>query len=214
MRLVSVRGSWCLPPLALLWLLACGERQSPDAPLGGPAASTNQDALLLASAKVALPPPGVARVDLPDPDSEGAHLHERYCTACHALATPQIHSAADWPRVFRRMWLRMEGLAGPDRVPIPSSAERTVMVRYFIEHAIRVSPVSLPDGPDRALYVAVCSRCHETPDPRQYPSADWAAVVERMDKHLATMLNQPLTPDERAKVVTYLESASAARSGN
>ncbi len=203
---------WRVPSVALLCLLACGERQSADASRGELAASTDQEAILLASAKVALPPPGVTRADLPDPESEGAHLHERYCTACHALATPQIHSAADWPRVFRRMWLRIEGLTDPHRVPIPSSAERTVMVRYFIEHAIRVSSVTLPPGPDRALYVAVCSRCHEIPDPRQYPSADWAAVVERMDAHLATMLNQPLTPDARSKIVAYLDAASATRS--
>jgi cytochrome c5 len=199
--------------LALLCLLSCGEQRSTDETRREPVVSTDQDALLLASAKVALPPPGVTRADLPDPDSEAAQLHERYCTACHALATPQIHSAADWPRVFRRMWLRMEGLAGPDRVPIPSSAERTVMLRYFIEHAIRVSGVSLPAGPNRGLYVAVCSRCHELADPRQYPSADWLAVVERMDGHLATMLNQPLPPEEQAKIVAYLDAASAPRRG-
>ena len=212
MTSASVRR-WCVPPVVLLCLLACGEQRSTDEAPGEPVVSTDQDALLLASAKVALPPPGVTRADLPGPDSEAAQLHERYCTACHALATPQIHSAADWPRVFRRMWLRMEGLPGPNRVPIPSSAERTVMLRYFIEHAIRVSDVTLPPGPDRAVYVAVCSRCHELADPRQYPSADWQAVVERMDGYLATMLNQPLTPEEQAKIVAYLDTASAARSG-
>lgn len=213
MTVVSVRPYSYVLPLALLSLLACGERPSSDAPRSEPLVSANQDALLLASAKVALPPPGVARADLPDPDSEGAQLHERYCTACHALATPQIHSAADWPRVFRRMWLRMEGLAGPNQVPIPSAVERTVMVRYFIEYAIRTSNVTLPSGPDRALYVAVCSRCHELPDPRKYPSADWPAVTERMGGHLRTMLNQPLTPDEQAKIVAYLDFVSVPRLG-
>lgn len=209
--MIAVRARRARWVMGMLGLLACADR-APERGTDAPSAEAHdRDAILLASAKVALPPAGLTLVDLPDAKSEGARLVERYCTACHALPTPLTHSSADWPRVVRRMWLRMDGLEEPARVPIPSSAERTVLLRYFIEHALRVSEAGLPTGPDRPLFVAVCGRCHELPDPEQYSSAEWSAVVDRMGARMTIMLNQSLTPTERSRIAGYLEGAAGAR---
>ena len=36
---------------------------------------------------------------LPDPDSKGARLLQQFCTQCHNLPGPGMHTAAEWPAV-------------------------------------------------------------------------------------------------------------------
>lgn len=78
-------------------------------------------------------PPGVRRADLPEPESRGADLLERYCTTCHGLPSPELHTADEWPGVVERMRGNMEQLGRP---VIPSEAMMTV-VRYLQAHAAR-----------------------------------------------------------------------------
>jgi len=189
--------------------LGCENGNQQTVPLPGPVGE--RDALLLASAKVALPPPADPAIDIPDPTSPGARLVGRYCTACHAVPTPQIHSATDWPRVARRMWLRIDGLPESVDVARPTGAERTVMLRYLIGNALQVSGAALPAGPGRAEFVAVCSRCHELPDPGSRAQEDWLAVVVRMGDRMQSMLGTALAADQQSDIVRYLAAASTGR---
>ncbi len=195
-------------PLVFVWLTGCAE--SPPSQEG--AGRTEQvgvaDDLLLASAKVALPPPGIGPADLPDPDSDGAQHVRQYCTACHALASPQSHSATDWPTVLRRMWLRIDRVPARFSVPVPTAAERVVMLRYLLDNALSVSRAELPSGPGRNVYTAMCGRCHELPDPRQHSRDDWPAVVIRMREHSVQMLGESPPQSEIQAVILYLERAS------
>ena len=95
--------------VAVLFSAACSqpETRTPADQAAAPPA-TRMDALLLASAKIALPPAGFTAADLPEPDSQGAKLVAENCVQCHELPTPGAHSATDWPRVLRRMWIRTE----------------------------------------------------------------------------------------------------------
>lgn len=187
--------------------LGCQDGTSERVALPGP--DGRREELLLASAKVALPPPANPATDLPDPTSEGARLITTYCTACHEIPTPQIHSPADWPRVARRMWLRIDGLPAGVDVVRPTSAERVVILRYLIGNALQVSGVPLPAAPGRVDFVSVCSRCHELPDPRSYASDDWSAVVTRMGERMQSMLGTALTADQSSEIVRYLVTVSA-----
>ncbi len=196
--------------LGLVGWLACGQGTDADAPPASGRAPDRQDTLLLASAKVALPPAGVTPADLPEPGSEPARLTFRYCGGCHEVPTPQIHSAADWPRVVRRMWLRIDGLDQGYGVPVPTAAERTAMLRYLIRHALKVTGAALPPGPGRVRFVAVCSRCHEIPDPTAYGPEQWNAVLTRMGERMESMLRQPLSPDDESMIGQYLAAASGA----
>ncbi len=197
-----------LLPLALVSLLCCRETPAAEVDRELPLPATDQETLFLAAAKVALPPIGVSPTDLPDPESEGAGFVQQYCSGCHELPTPLIHSATDWARVVRRMWLRIDGLAGNYEVAIPTSAERVVMLRYLIDNALKVSGSALPPGPERVSFAATCGRCHELPDPRQYAYEDWIAVVQRMAALMESMLQEALTREEYSKVLLYLETAS------
>lgn len=166
------------------------------------------DDLLLASAKVALPPPGIAPADLPDPDSHGAQLVTKYCTRCHALPAPAMHSVTDWPRTLRRMWLRADRVASSFGVPVPTTAERVTLVRYMTDNALVVSRATLPKGPGRDVFASTCSQCHELPDPTQHSAADWPSVVMRMGQHREAMLGQSLLREDFEKIVLYLEQVS------
>lgn len=48
-------------------------------------------------------PPGTDPALLPEPRSEGARLLGRFCTQCHDLPGPGLHTAGEWPRVVERM---------------------------------------------------------------------------------------------------------------
>lgn len=196
--------------VGLAVVVAC----QPPAPVaaGGQAAEDSaRAALLLASASVALPPAGVVPAMLPSPGSDGAKLAVQYCTTCHGLPLPSSHSTTDWPGVMRRMWLRMELLDSSFAVPVPTPAERMVMLRYMQDNALMVAMTPLPTGPDGDLFRTTCSRCHELPDPRQHSVADWATVVTRMRQHMESILRQSPTQAEVQRLVLYLEQASRRR---
>ena len=191
-------------PLVATLLVACQE--------SGPTVQAAEelppaDQLLLAAAKVALPPAGVTAADLPDPESQGAKLVPQYCAYCHNLPTPASHSATDWPRYVRRMWVRTEGLQGSYDIPVPTRGERQLMLQYLMDHALQVS-LELPAGTGRDFFRQTCGDCHELPDPKQHSPEDWVAVVRRMMDHMQTMLGSTLTPDEYSRIVLYLETAS------
>ena len=176
------------------------ERQS-ETPIVG-------DALLLASVKVALPPPGVTPGDLPSAESDGAAALLRFCAPCHDLPSPRSHSATDWPAIVRRMWLRAERVDPQFLVPIPTVAERFMLLRYMLDNALQVSAAELPSGPGRDLFIETCTRCHELPDIRQHSAGDWAAVVMRMREHMDVMLGETPSQWEIQNIVIYLEQAT------
>lgn len=187
-------------------LAAC--RQAP--PPANTAAETHglnrQDELLLAAANIALPPPGLSAADLPDPNSKGAQLEAQFCSQCHNLPSPGMHSATDWPGVARRMWLRMEWLPPTLGVKVPTMAERFTTLQYLTANALKVSAANLPAGPGRETFQLVCSRCHALPDPRVHSPADWPTVFARMQQNMERMKVAPLERSQTSDILLYLQS--------
>ena len=168
-----------------------------------------QDELLLAAANVALPPPGIAASDLPEPNSMGAKLVGTYCAQCHNMPTPLMHSATDWPGVARRMWLRM-GLLSPSLgIKVPTMAERFTMLDYLTTNALKVSGATLPAGRGREAFAEICSRCHALPDPRVHSSADWPAVFTRMEQNMIRMQVPPPTREQTSDLLLYLQTVAS-----
>lgn len=201
-----------MPKLFTLTLLAvsmvgCADG-TPSREGTGQAGPATFDELLLASARVALPPVGFSAADLPDPEAPAAQQVARYCTACHALPSPQGHSATDWPGVIRRMWLRMDRINPSFEVPIPNGAERLVMLEYLLDNALRVRTSGLPAGAGRDLFVSTCSSCHELADPSQHSAEDWAGVVRRMQGHMEGMLGEFMSQGDSRQITAYLQTAS------
>jgi len=83
-------------------------------------------------------PQGADPAQLPEPQSPGAKLVNHYCTQCHGLPTPLLHSDIGWPPVINRMGLRMEWLSNNDTrmgVFAPSPDELKTISEYMQKHA-------------------------------------------------------------------------------
>jgi mono/diheme cytochrome c family protein len=200
-----------LGPLVVL-VAACGQPRNEVATRTdsvAPAADMTPTAqLLLASASVALPPPGIGIGDLPDSTSAGARMLQSYCVTCHSLPSPAMHSATDWPSVVRRMWLRMDLLDPQYAVPKPELGERIVLLDYLTTNALKVSRANLPDAPGRQFFVETCAQCHELPDPSQHSAEDWFVTVRRMNDHMRAILGRELTPAQIDEVSRFLSTAA------
>ena len=57
-------------------------------------------------------PPGIEPHNLPESESQGARVLSTYCSECHNLPSPRMHTAEDWPRVASRMLIRERMMAG------------------------------------------------------------------------------------------------------
>lgn len=166
---------------------------------------SREDLLILTTSKTALPPGTVKAGDLPAADSPEAMLLVRYCTQCHALPAPAMHSAVDWPVVLRRMWLRMDRLPESLGIQVPDPGERIAMLAYLNLHALRVTGASLPSGPGREAFSTICSRCHALPHPRDHSAQDWPAVVTRMLENMERMNVVKPTEGETTQILAYLK---------
>ena len=176
------------------------------------AGSTGADALLLAATRIALPPPGIAPADLAEPASPGALLVARYCAQCHELPSPTMHSATDWPRVVRRMWLRMDRLPDTFGIRTANEGERNTVLTYLMDNGLRVSGGELPSGRGREDFAAICSRCHALPDIRIHASGDWPAVFMRMERNMERMNVSPATREQTDNILFYLQKVAGRRS--
>ncbi len=196
----------------LLGLVLVGCRQGRDGPPGAAAAPdsatlTMADRRLLAAATIALPPTGMPAESLPEPGSHAAQLLTGFCTQCHALPSPAMHAAQDWPSVARRMWVWIDMMQGMLGVTSPTAADRIQLLDYLLANSLRVS-AHLPAGRGRGTFEAICTRCHGLPDPRAHSPADWPTVVMRMERNMERMKVGGVTPGQTQEIVMYLERAS------
>jgi cytochrome c5 len=199
--------------VAAVVLVGCGGSKpqgqvaaATDTTAGSASALTVGQQRLLQAAEIALPP-GTAAESLPEPTSPGARILAQYCTQCHALPSPAMHGPVDWPGVVRRMWVRIDMMAGSLGVQIPSTAERSQLLTYLQAHALQVA-ANLPAGPGRDVFVATCSRCHALADPRMHSPPDWPVVVMRMEKNMEKMRVSGVTHDQETQIIPYLQGAS------
>ena len=82
-------------------------------------------------------PLGIDPASLPQPHSEGARLMQHYCTQCHGLPGPGLHTAAEWPAVMARMAARARIMSDQDMMGIqaPSAKEQATLLAYLQKHA-------------------------------------------------------------------------------
>lgn len=197
---------------AITVVAGCGkarpsERASADTIPGATPALSLMEQRLLQAANIALPP-GITADSLPEPNAAGARVLGQYCTQCHALPSPSMHGAADWPAVTRRMWVRIDMMAGGLGVRIPSTAERAQLLTYLQRYALPVAE-RLPAGLGKELFETACSRCHALSDPRVHTPPDWPVVVMRMRVNMTKMKMTQVSSAEAAQILAYLQTASA-----
>ncbi len=152
-------------------------------------------------------PGGFAAGDLPEPESRGAKLFGRYCSQCHNLPTPKMHSTDEWPVMFERMLghLRIMGGRMPG-VKVPVGEERDAIVSYLKRHGLKAlsedDPALKSEGAFQLLWF--CSICHSPPDPAQHTSEEWRGVVERMEGYRRLQGRQDLTASEKEALIKFL----------
>lgn len=154
-------------------------------------------------------PPGIAPSELPEPQSAGARLLDRYCTQCHDLPGPGLHTGAEWPAVVARMNTRMQMMGGGMmegsmmNIAAPTRGELKTLLVYLQQHAQRpIDRSALPDldSPAGRTFAATCAQCHALPDPGQHSAAEWPAVVGRMKGHMAAM-GKPVPGEAQSGVI-------------
>ncbi len=80
-------------------------------------------------------PPGIDTANLPDPHSQGALLLARYCTQCHDLPPPALHTSGEWPKVFARMNRRMKMMSQMGSILRPTDQEQAIILNYLRRQA-------------------------------------------------------------------------------
>ena len=70
-----------------------------------------------------------------------------------------------------------------------------------------------PDSPGARLYAARCAGCHRLYAPGTMTAAMWKVTVARMQGELARRGVTPLSGDEQALVLEYLDRHSTGRGG-
>jgi len=86
-----------------------------------------------------LSPPDIKSEHLPEPESEGVKLLSTYCTQCHDLPAPGLHTADEWPAVVQRMNSRMQIMADRGMMHnarAPSKAEIESILAYLQKHGL------------------------------------------------------------------------------
>ena len=158
-------------------------------------------------------PPGIDPAALPVPDSRGARLLVRYCSQCHGVPAPSMHTAQDWPAVVERMNGRMQRMAERGmmmrRMAAPTHGELDEIVAYLQGHArqpLDRSRYGDLDSEAGRAFQQVCAQCHGLPDPGQHSAGEWPAVVARMKQNMITMGRQVPDEDTLAQIVAFLQN--------
>jgi len=74
---------------------------------------------------------------LPEPQSQGAKLVNQYCTQCHALPNPKLHSEEGWLVTVERMNARMQWMSqNGNEIVAPSKSELETLVAYMRKHSM------------------------------------------------------------------------------
>lgn len=150
---------------------------------------------------------------LPAPGSTGAKLMASYCTQCHNLPSPAMHSRDDWPTIIERMYRRIDMMERSSSrwksIKAPNGEEKQRLSIYIVSHAMRpFDPItsSQPDSPESIVFRNTCGRCHGLPDPGQHTAGEWPSVVARM-KTNAKNMNKPM-PDAGGigQIIRFLQT--------
>ena len=76
-------------------------------------------------------PPGIDPSELPEATSNGARLLGQYCTQCHEMPSPGMHTAEEWSRVVNRMTQHMDAMGKP----LPHRESLEAILAFLQKHA-------------------------------------------------------------------------------
>jgi len=159
-------------------------------------------------------PPGITPEKLPEPNSLGAKLLQKYCIQCHDIFSPRMHSAEKWSSVFQRMSWHMQmmpkgrKMGRTRKMEAPSLQEGTELLTYLKRHSLHTadqSKLEHLDTPSGMAFLQICPQCHALPDPKQHSTQEWPGVTTRMNQNMQFMHKPLIQPKEEALIVQFLQ---------
>jgi hypothetical protein len=159
-------------------------------------------------------PPGIAPEKLPEPNSLGTRLLQKYCIQCHDIFSPRMHSAEKWLSVFQRMSFHMQMMPRGRKmgmmikIEVPSLQESTELLTYLKRHSLRTADLSKLEHLATSTGIAflqTCPQCHALPDPKQHTTLEWPSVTTRMKQNMQFMHKPLIQPKEEALIVQFLQ---------
>ena len=152
-------------------------------------------------------PGGVVADRLPYPQSEGAKLFAQYCSKCHNLPSPRMHSSSDWPMRFEKMMDHAVLMAGtaPD-IKMPTGDEKATIISYLQKNGFAGVPGNAPVLGEQGAFNVVwfCSACHAVPDPAQFSAKEWRKIVERMNTYRKRQGRDVMSNSDKKAIVAFL----------
>ncbi len=152
-------------------------------------------------------PFGLTADQLPDPQSKGAALFASYCSQCHNLPSPRMHSTGDWPMRFEKMMDHALLMAGASSdVKIPVDKEKKEIVSYLEKNGFRGLPANSPLRGEPQVFNVIwhCSVCHDVPDPDQFSAKEWGKIVDRMNIYRKKQGREEMNNTDRKAVINFL----------
>lgn len=152
-------------------------------------------------------PFGLTAEQLPDPKSKGATLFASYCSQCHNLPTPKMHSTGDWPLRFEKMMDHARQMAGASpNIKMPGNNEKKEIVSYLEKNGFRGLPANSPflGEPQSFNVLWFCSVCHAVPDPTQFPADEWGKIVDRMNGYRIKQGREEMSNSDRQEIISIL----------
>ena len=158
-------------------------------------------------------PPGIAPEKLPEPDSSGAKFMQEYCSQCHDIFTPRMHSAEKWTIVSQRMSFHMQMMPSGVKngkiiqIKAPSLEEGATLLSYLKRNSLIAADQNKLKGldtPGGMKFLKTCSQCHVLPEPNQYTPQEWPGVIARMQQNMQFMKKPLIQPEEEKQILEYL----------
>jgi cytochrome c5 len=161
-------------------------------------------------------PPPIKPASLPEANSQGAQLYQKFCTRCHGLFSAKMHTAKEWPIVTADMYKRTDRLYNMMGMlifmKIPKPTEREIITNYLAANGLKpleAANIPEPSSTGAVFFTNACDKCHGLPDLSLHKAGEWRPIIERMRKNMRSMQKRVIVEEEASRIAEYLDNHSA-----
>ena len=144
---------------------------------------------------------------IPEPESKGGSLFKKYCSQCHNLPNPVMHSAYEWPISFGRMIRHARTISATYKgILLPTVQEEKEIITYLQRNGLKTLPKGDPslNETDANYFLWFCSTCHGPPDPTLHTPKEWKSVVEKMNRNRVRTGKPTMSKTDIDKILKFL----------
>ena len=144
---------------------------------------------------------------IPERESKGGSLFNKYCSQCHNIPNPVMHSGNEWPMAFERMVRHARTIGTTyEGIALPTLQEKKEIITYLQRNGLKALPEDDPSlkGAEAIQFLWFCSTCHAPPDPILHSPKEWKKVVEKMNKNRTSSGRSTMSKTEIDKILKFL----------